>query len=971
MLTIPSGNIPANGFYLISNYAAISASSTLAVTPNLVTTSVNLSNTELQVKLYNGTFNNGATLIDTAGNNSTPLAGSNGTPKASMSRNSPAGNGTIASSWYTSDFGTGFDTGAMELGTPGVSNTGPFADLSVSKNANTNSVNIGQTVAFTVNYNNAGPSAASGVVVTDDYDQTRMTISNLNGNCNNNGDTIVCTVGTLANGGSGSFTYTGTATASGTATNTVLITSTTSDPAPANNTASVNVNIGASADLSLTKLADKSSAIVGEMVTYTLNYSNAGPNSAAPVTIVDDYDQTRLNLNTNSLPAGCSSNGNTITCTVASLANGGNGSISYNGLASALGTATNTAVISSSGSSDPAPANNTAFVNVTIATGSADLAITKNANVNSVVRGNSVVYTVNYQNNGPTAALNVRILDDYDDENLSVSGFPGQCIDEVTVSGKRLNCNFGTLASGGSGSFTYTANTAAAVRGDVRNIASISSSSSTADPNAANNTATFALKILKAPVAGDFIVSEIMWMGSSVGANDQWFELRNATSFYMDVSGFQTTHLVSSVETLLATVPASTVLNPYQHYLVSRFGVGASSSLNVTPDQIVGSLVLETTNLQLKVYNGPFASSTLLDTADDGAGAPLAGSNGTPKASMARMWNVGNGTVSASWMTSILGETSGFTLAATDRGTPGVGNFTKLIVASNKNGGTTVNLHNQFGEQITLFSAFKATTADGVNLSTGDFDHDGSVEIGMSKNSGGNQVIQDEFEGSRLLVGTRDYIPVNSNSNGLNIAGCDFDGTGFKDYLAFGKKTGGNQVIIYKTDGTFVRQFTGFTVGSGVTIACGDFTGDGKDEIVVGKESGGNEVVQYTATGTRIRFWTAFSTGSGVNVATGDIDGDGRAEVIVGKKTGGQEVVLFEENGTYIRYFSAWTPSGTGTRVSALDFDGDGQAEIITARETGDARLQLFKANGTYLKIINGVTGADGMNVSGGKFLIN
>ncbi len=127
MLTIPNGKtIPAGGFFLISNNGP--DDSQLAVTPDLVDTAVSLANTQLQIRLYNGLFDSGGTLIDTADDGiGAPAAGENpGTlDRKSMVRNDPPGNGADASSWHTADQSFGWDPGATELGTPGNDNSLP------------------------------------------------------------------------------------------------------------------------------------------------------------------------------------------------------------------------------------------------------------------------------------------------------------------------------------------------------------------------------------------------------------------------------------------------------------------------------------------------------------------------------------------------------------------------------------------------------------------------------------------------------------------------------------------------------------------------------------------------------------------------------------------------------------------------------------------------------------------------------
>ncbi len=125
MLTIPDGKkIPAHGYFLISNFDE--AASKISSTPDLVDSDVVLVNDNLQIKLYDGTWDGGATLIDTADDGAgTPAAGDNGN-KFSMERNDTPGDGTQAISWHTcldaSSTGLYWDGGATEQGTPGALN---------------------------------------------------------------------------------------------------------------------------------------------------------------------------------------------------------------------------------------------------------------------------------------------------------------------------------------------------------------------------------------------------------------------------------------------------------------------------------------------------------------------------------------------------------------------------------------------------------------------------------------------------------------------------------------------------------------------------------------------------------------------------------------------------------------------------------------------------------------------------------
>ena len=124
MLTIPAGkSIPANGYFLISNYANTNTNSTLNIVPDVVTTDVALANTALQIKLYDVTH----VLLDTADDGTgNPLAGSLDSGKkvyVSMERNPVPGDGMLSINWHTASKGIGFKTGVVEIGTPGTVNS--------------------------------------------------------------------------------------------------------------------------------------------------------------------------------------------------------------------------------------------------------------------------------------------------------------------------------------------------------------------------------------------------------------------------------------------------------------------------------------------------------------------------------------------------------------------------------------------------------------------------------------------------------------------------------------------------------------------------------------------------------------------------------------------------------------------------------------------------------------------------------
>jgi len=130
-------------------------------------------------------------------------------------------------------------------------------------------------------------------------------------------------------------------------------------------------------------------------------------------------------------------------------------------------------------------------------------------------------------------------------------------------------------------------------------------------------------------VAGSVVINELMWMGSVGNSDDEWIELRNTTGQEINLSGWQLTRLISS-ETLMLTIPSGKTIPANSYFLISRLDK-VSSAISVEPDLVDSSVLLRNNDLQIKLYKGNWTDSfNLIDTADDGSGAPLAGNHSPP-----------------------------------------------------------------------------------------------------------------------------------------------------------------------------------------------------------------------------------------------------------------------------------------------------------------------------------------------------
>jgi hypothetical protein len=148
---------------------------------------------------------------------------------------------------------------------------------------------------------------------------------------------------------------------------------------------------------------------------------------------------------------------------------------------------------------------------------------------------------------------------------------------------------------------------------------------------------------LTAPM-GSVVINELMWMGSTKdGIADEWIELRNMTSNSYDMSGWR---LIGAANQDI-TIPSGT-LPPNGFFLIAN-NASNSSTVNITPDFVTTAISLDNTGLQVFLAN---SANDIVDIADDGVGAPMAGFNSTIKRSMERKDPPGSGTNTSSWQNS-------------------------------------------------------------------------------------------------------------------------------------------------------------------------------------------------------------------------------------------------------------------------------------------------------------------------------
>ena len=339
---------------------------------------------------------------------------------------------------------------------------GRQADLTLTKTASPSSVPVDGTVTYTLTVANAGPNAATGVVITDRVPAALDPVSAPDCSYAAATGVVTCDVGTLAAGASASRTVTlraGPRAAGQTAVNAASVTATEADPTPADTTARAPVTVGQQVDLRLVKTASAASVEAGSTLSYTFVVTNAGPSAATGVVVDDALPAGVTPLGATPSQGACTVTATAVSCSLGTLAAGGAAQVVVPvsvGAALAGATVTNTAAVRAD-QPEARPQDDAGSVTTTVTapttsvpTGTdtgASLRIAKTADRASATPGARVTWTLVVTNDGPAAATDVRVVDTIAGpvRVLSATGAPAAC----TV-GRVTTCRLPTLAAGAS-----------------------------------------------------------------------------------------------------------------------------------------------------------------------------------------------------------------------------------------------------------------------------------------------------------------------------------------------------------------------------------------------------------------------------------------------------------------------------------------------------------------------------------------
>ena len=369
---------------------------------------------------------------------------------------------------------------------------GPATDLAITKTG-TASVIAGQNATYTLTVTNKGPLAATNVQVLDLIPAGTTVVSITANNPDDTNES--CSLGGACYLGKLNVNSIATITLvlkvnpdyqASTVVNKAAVFGDQAELTPADNQASATTNVTKSANLSIVKVDMTDPVIAGEVLTYQIKVSNAGPSEAENVVVTDNVP-----ANTTFVGASpeCSLGGSTVTCQLGTVAAGATEnvfiSVRVNQNTPNGTTITNTATVGST-TPDPNSANNSSTATTTAnqsALNPTDLSIDKTDTPDPVIAGQNLTYALTVTNNGPAPATSVMVVDALP----SGVSFISASASNGGVCNSGITCSLGTLTPGQVVIITIVVKVSDLQFGSLVNYARVSASNPDPSPNNNDN----------------------------------------------------------------------------------------------------------------------------------------------------------------------------------------------------------------------------------------------------------------------------------------------------------------------------------------------------------------------------------------------------------------------------------------------------------------------------------------------------
>lgn len=372
----------------------------------------------------------------------------------------------------------------------------PSPQLRLTKSASAQQVQVNEEFSYTVEVSNIGESTASGLVAIDQVPSALIVLgaSGSGWNCQVQGNTVDCRLDQLLRGRSATFDIQvrAPATPRNILNNVQLRAVTSSDDLLSSATVEIVAPPPQPVDLAIDKTDSADPVQTGSNFSYLLTVSNIGDREATGVTVSDALP-AGLTLVSATGPGWTCNGSSTINCTLAgSLPVAASSAVSLEVTAPNQATTLNNRASVSSNEPDANGANNADSESTAITEEPpppplprADLVVSAQATVGSVLTGQTVTIQVASSNIGPDPATGVTLNGSFSAafELLSASGNGWTC----STGGQQAQCTRSAIIVGASQDLSIQARVRPGATGPAN--AEFSIASAVEDPVPGNNSA--------------------------------------------------------------------------------------------------------------------------------------------------------------------------------------------------------------------------------------------------------------------------------------------------------------------------------------------------------------------------------------------------------------------------------------------------------------------------------------------------
>jgi hypothetical protein len=258
---------------------------------------------------------------------------------------------------------------------------------------------------------------------------------------------------------------------------------------------------------------------------------------------------------------------------------------------------------------------------------------------------------------------------------------------------------------------------------------------------------------------------------------------------------------------------------------------------------------------------------------------------------------------------------------------------------------------------VTAASSF-ATATDGApeSVAVGDFNGDGYLDLAVAnENVGTVTILLGDGQGNFTATAS----PPGAAGGSVSVAVGDFNGDGKLDLavadfcVSTCSSPGTVTILLGDGTGNFTTASTSATGIYPQSVAVGDFNGDGYLDLAVANQCGSDPNCASPGTLTILlgdgtgNFTTVSSPATGnepVSVAVGDFNGDGKLDLAVANANDNTvSILLGDGTGHFTTASSPATGAGPSS-VAVGDFNGDGKLDLAAANVAGSTVSVLLQA---------------------------